>query len=153
MLMHFGMHHPRRGGFSLMEMLVVLAIIGLSAAIVAPRGSVMLDRITLHAVFFDFQRQMFDFRRDAYRREQAMLVVSPAPDGQVAIAPVPSSAPSDPVRQPLDLKEGFVAVFSQPQIISAAGVCAPTEVQIMRGTDRVMHLVAADDACTFERIS
>lgn len=143
-----------RGGFSLMEMLVVLAIIGLSAAIVAPRGSVMLDRITLHAVFFDFQRQMFDFRREAYRREAPMMVASPAVDGGIVAAVTPVSGDqAGLVRERLDLKEGFTAVFSQPQIISAAGVCTRADVEIMRGTERVMHLTATDEACTFERIS
>ncbi len=144
----------RRPGFSLMEMLVVLAIIGMSAAIVAPRGAVMLDRITLHAVFFDFQRQMSDLRRQAYRREQAIMPVAPAasdtrivtatsgrPDGEGEVETVP-----------LEVKDGFTLVFDRPLVIASTGVCPEARVEVMRGDQRVMRLQSVDDACRFERL-
>ena len=134
-----------------MEMLVVLAIIGMSAAIVAPRGSVMLDRITLHAVFFDFQRQMSDLRRQAYRQEQALVpVVEAQSDARIVAATVGRS--TDAVATPIEVKDGFTLVFDRPMIISAAGVCPQARVEVMRGETRVMRLETVDDACRFERL-
>ncbi len=45
-----------RAGFSLIEILVVLAIFALSAAVIMPSTSRMLDQATSHAVFFEFQK-------------------------------------------------------------------------------------------------
>ena len=56
-----------RGGYSLMEILVVLAIFALSTAVIMPSTSRMLDQTTAHAVFFEFQRQVSDLRREANR--------------------------------------------------------------------------------------
>lgn len=143
-----------RDGFSLMEMLVVLAIIGMSAAIVAPRGSVMLDRITLHAVFFDFQRQMSDLRRQAYRSEQAILPMAPARAGADIVVVTGQARADDDVvaRVPLEIKEGFTLVFDRPMLIAETGRCERANVEVMRGERRVMRLEAVDDACRFQRI-
>lgn len=144
----------RRAGFSLMEMLVVLAIIALSAAIVAPRGSVMLDRITLHAVFFDFQRQVSDLRRRAWREEQALTVTTPRAEGANAIVAAvrPRAEDGEAEAVPLQIKDGFTLVFSRPLTIAADGRCPELEVEVLRGDRSVMRLKSADDACHFERL-
>lgn len=148
------MNRSRQAGFSLMEMLVVLAIIALSAAIVAPRGSVMLDRITLHAVFFDFQRQVSDLRRRAWRQEQAIRVVTPAGQDGAAIVSATRGRGGTPEAEPAELrvKEGFILVFSQPLVIGPDGACPDMDVEVMRGDRTVMRLEAIDDACHFQRL-
>ena len=67
-----------KAGYSLLEMLIVLAIMAAAVAVVLPRGQAMLDQMTTHAVFFDFQRQISDLRREAYATQNAALVVDSA---------------------------------------------------------------------------
>jgi len=62
-----------KAGNSLMEMLIVLEI-AIAIALVMPRGQAMLDGMTAHAVFFDFQRQMLDLRREAYAAQTPATV-------------------------------------------------------------------------------
>ena len=66
----------RKRGYTLLEMLIVLAVMALAIAIVVPRGEAMLDQMTAHAVFFDFQRQMLDLRREAYAAQTPVTVKS-----------------------------------------------------------------------------
>jgi prepilin-type N-terminal cleavage/methylation domain-containing protein len=67
-----------RAGYSVLEMLVVLAIMALAAALVMPRATLMIDRMTAHAVFFDFQRQVLDLRRQAYAEQTPMVLYDDA---------------------------------------------------------------------------
>lgn len=66
-----------RAGFSLIEILVVLAIFALSAAVIMPSTSRMLDQATSHAVFFEFQKQVSDYRREANRTGVAIRLADP----------------------------------------------------------------------------
>ena len=75
-----------------MEILVVLAVIGLGTALIMPSSARMLDQATSHAVFFEFQRDVSDLRREANRTGIALSIVDPAavPDeaaGQRIITP------------------------------------------------------------------
>ena len=69
---------PARGGYTLIEVLVVLAIFALSTAIIMPSTARMLDQTTSHAVFFEFQRQISDLRREANRTGEPLRVVDPS---------------------------------------------------------------------------
>lgn len=74
-----------RAGYTLIEVLVVLAIFALSTAIIMPSTARMLDQTTAHAVFFEFQRQMSDLRREANRTGEPVRVVDPQCRKQRAI--------------------------------------------------------------------
>lgn len=65
---------PHKAGYSVLEVLIVLAIMAMASAIVMPRGLAMLDRVMTHVVFFDLQREVSDLRRDAYRTETPKMV-------------------------------------------------------------------------------
>lgn len=58
-----------RAGYSVLELLIVLAIMALAAAVVLPQGALMLDRLVLHAVQFEFQREVSELRAEAYTSE------------------------------------------------------------------------------------
>ena len=85
-----------RAGFSLIEVLVVLAIFAMSAAVIMPSTSRMLDQATSHAVFFEFQKQISDYRREANRTGVALQVADPeAASPADRLSPVSGEAASD----------------------------------------------------------
>jgi prepilin-type N-terminal cleavage/methylation domain-containing protein len=129
-----------KAGYTLLEMLIVLAIMALAIAIVLPRGEAALDQMTAHAVFFDFQRQISDLRRQAY--------VSQTP------AAVRGSDDADPAHVravALPLRAGWTYRLDRPISISAGGACTPAAVEVLRAGRPVMRLAAADAACHFLR--
>ncbi len=129
-----------RSGFSLLEMLVVLAIMGLALAIVMPRGAVMMDRVLSHALFFDFQRQVSDLRRDAYRTQAAVVLSDSA------------AAAVDPAARVLPLRAGWTYRMERPLTIGSGGLCAGGPVEILKSGKPVMHLAAPGPDCRFVRL-
>ena len=130
-----------KAGFSLMEMLIVLAIMAIAIALVMPRGQAMLDSMTAHAVFFDFQRQMLDLRREAYATQTP--------------ATVKSSDDADPVDaagRVIPLRSQWSYRLERPIGVSAGGVCTPAAVDVLKSGRTVMHLTMGDTACHFIRL-
>jgi len=128
-----------RAGYSVLEALIVLAIMALGAAIILPRGSTMLDRIMTHVVFFELQRDLADLRRDAYRSEQARTV---AADPETATAGAPA----------LTMRPAWSYRFDRPLVISPGGACPDMRVEVLRDGEVVMHLASTDGACHFTRL-
>lgn len=133
-----------RAGYSLLEMLIVLAIMAAAVALVMPRGEAMLDQMTTHAVFFDFQRQISDLRREAYATQSPALVVDSA------APPTATPATGEPARV-LTLRTAWTYRLAQPIRISAGGGCTQTSAQILNRGRVVMHLTTADGTCHFIR--
>ena len=129
-----------RAGFSLLEMLVVLAIMALATAIVFPRGVVMTDRIVAQAVFFDFQRKVADLRREAYR-SQSPLVLYPSKGGD----------PADPRGRVIPLRAGWTYLMQRPMQIGEGGGCSASAARILDKGVEVMRLATSDGACHFIR--
>jgi prepilin-type N-terminal cleavage/methylation domain-containing protein len=128
-------------GYTLLEMLVVLAIMALAVAIVAPRGEAMLDQMTAHAVFFDFQRQVSDLRRQAYASQTGMTL-----RGSDDADPTLARARAVPLRS------GWTYRLTQPIAITDGGACAGGTVELLKYGRPVMHLAIADRACHFVRL-
>lgn len=126
-----------RGGFSVLEVLIVLAIMSVGAAIVMPRGAAMLDRMTTHVVFFEFQQQVSERRRAAFRSERAAAV----PVGGLGAA------------DELSLRPGWTYRLDQPLEITAGGRCGAVEAGIFREERLIMRLRSDDGACHFIRRS
>ena len=129
-------------GYTLLEMLIVLAIMALAIAIVVPRGEAMLDQMTAHAVFFDFQRQASDLRREAYASQTAVSV------------PGSDDARGDQagVRR-IALRAGWTYRLAQPIAISEGGACSGGGgVEVLKYGRPVMRLRMADRACHFIRL-
>ncbi len=128
-----------KAGYSVLEMLIVLAIMAMGAAIVMPRGATALDRMLTHVVFFELQRDVADLRREAYRHEQPVTVAA-SPDQAATDMPALRMRPSWSYR------------LDQPLRISAGGACPDVRVTVLRDSTVVMHLVSDDRACHFTRL-
>jgi prepilin-type N-terminal cleavage/methylation domain-containing protein len=131
----------RKAGYTLLEMLIVLAVMALAVAIVAPRGEAMLDQMTAHAVFFDFQRQVSDLRREAYA-SQTPTSLRGADDRDPSLA----------AARVIQLRSGWSYRLTQPIAISAGGACAGGAVEVLKYGLPVMRLAMADRACHFIRL-
>ncbi|WP_426039842.1 type II secretion system protein [Brevundimonas sp. DC300-4] len=128
-------------GFSLMEILVVLVILGLSTAVIMPSSARMLDQATSHAVFFEFQREVSDLRRQANRTGTAASVVDPATP-----LPLPEGAHIVPLRAP------WRYTVAPALKIAEGGVCAPASVNLIKDDIIVMALQSDGSTCRFIRL-
>jgi len=131
----------RKRGYTLLEMLIVLAVMALAVAIVVPRGEAMLDQMTAHAVFFDFQRQVSDLRRGAYA-SQTGVTLRGSDDADPSLAGA----------RTIPLRAGWTYRLTQPIAIGEGGACAGGNVEIQKYGRPVMHLAMADRACHFVRL-
>jgi prepilin-type N-terminal cleavage/methylation domain-containing protein len=128
-------------GYTLLEVLVVLAIMALAVAFIAPRGEAMLDQMTARAVFFDFQRQVSDLRREAYASQTG-----------VALRGSDDADPTLVKARAIPLRSGWTYRLTQPIVISDGGACAGGQVELLKYGRPVMHLAMADRACHFVRL-
>ncbi|HXQ14732.1 MAG TPA: type II secretion system protein [Caulobacteraceae bacterium] len=129
-----------KAGYSLMEMLIVLAIMAIAIALVMPRGQAMLDGMTAHAVFFDFQRQMLDLRREAYATQTPTAVKSSD-----------DTDPADVADRVIPLRSQWTYRLERPINVTAGGACTPSAVEVLKAGRTVMHLTMGDNACHFIR--
>lgn len=130
-----------KAGFSLLEMLIVLAIMAVAIAVVMPRGEQMLDQMTAHAVFFDFQRQVSDLRREAYASQTA-----------VAVRGDDDRDPAHAADKLIPLRSGWTYRLDQPIAIDEGGRCSGSGVEVSKFGQPVMRLQLADRACHFTRL-
>lgn len=130
-----------RAGYSVLEMLVVLAIMALAAALVMPKATLMIDRMTAHAVFFDFQRRVLDLRRQAYAEQTPMVLYDDA-----------ATAGRDPLGRFLTLRAQWTYRLQRPVRISEGGACQADEIEILKAGRRVMRLTPGEGQCRFIRL-
>lgn len=146
-----------RRGFSLIEVLVVLAIFALSTSLIMPSMSRMLDQTMSHAVFFEFQRQVSDLRREASRTGLGLRVESPEVDvnGRAQellppIGPEPESPDDESVRV-LQLREPWTYSLTPALQIEAGGRCSAASANLIHNGRVVMSLRTVDGTCSFIR--
>ena len=140
----------RRAGFSLMEILVVLAIFALSAAVIMPSTSRMLDQATSHAVFFEFQKQVSDYRREANRTGVAIRVADPvatAASSARARDEINGDAPKT-----IALRSPWRYTMAPALDIAAGGACSASTANLINGERVVMTLRTATGDCRFIRL-
>jgi prepilin-type N-terminal cleavage/methylation domain-containing protein len=130
-----------RAGFSILEMLVVLAIMALAVALVMPRATLMIDRMTAHAVFFDFQRRVLDLRREAYANQRPISLYDDV-----------EAAGHDPQGRALILRAQWTYRLARPVRISEGGACRADEVEILKAGRPVMRLAPGGGDCRFIRL-
>ena len=132
---------PRRprGGYTLIEVLVVLAIFALSTAIIMPSTARMLDQTTSHAVFFEFQRQVSDLRREANRTGEALRVVDP-------------SMPKTEGDSLLQLRAPWRYTLAPALDIAEGGGCSTVSANLINQDRVVMTLRTDDGTCRFIRL-
>lgn len=133
--------NPRtsRGGFSLIEILVVLAIMALATAIVLPNGGRLMDQTIAQAVFFEFQRDVLQLRREANRSGEAITVLSTGEE------------PAGTSERTLALREGWSYVLTPALTIDDAGACAPAKAVLTRSGAPIMRLRVEGADCRFTR--
>ena len=122
-------------------MLVVLAIMALAVALVMPRATLMIDRMTPHAVFFDFQRRVLDLRREAYA-DQAPITLYDNAD----------AAGRDPRGRVVTLRAQWTYRLVQPVRISEGGACRDDRVEILKSGRPIMRLAPGEGDCRFIRL-
>jgi type II secretory pathway pseudopilin PulG len=122
-------------------MLVVLAIMALAVALVMPRATLMIDRMTAHAVFFDFQRRVLDLRREAYAKQMPIMLYDDA-----------AAARRDPQGRALTLRAQWTYRLVRPVWISEGGACRSGDVEILKAGRAVMRLTPGQGDCRFIRL-
>lgn len=125
-----------------MEILVVLVILALSTAVIMPSTSRMLDQATAHAVFFEFQRQVSDLRREANRTSLPIRLVDP----------VAEAAETGEDLRTITLRSPWRYTLAPALDIAEGGVCSPTTANLINGDRVVMTLRSVGDDCRFTRL-
>lgn len=130
-----------RAGFSLIEILIVLTVMALATAIIMPGMSRMLDQATAHAVFFEFQRDVANMRREASRTGEPLRLIDPATPLDVAAGD-----------RRIVLRTPWRYTIAPAMDIAEGGVCAPTTVNLLTGDRLVMTLRSDTPDCRFMRL-
>ena len=132
-----------RQGYSLIEILVVLAIMGLATAVIMPSTSRMMDQATAHAVFFEFQRGVSDLRREANRTGLPLRIVDPL---------APTTPDNDGIdRRRIALRTPWRYTLAPPLDIAEGGRCSATTANLVKGDEVVMTLHTSQGDCRFIR--
>lgn len=141
-----------RAGFSILEILVVLVIMGLATAVIMPSLSRMLDQATAHAVFFEFQRDISQIRREANRTGVNLTVVDPLIGTSArASQSQPEDGTVSDVRT-IALRAPWRYTMAPSLEVAEGGVCSPTSVNLIRDDIVVMTLQTTGTDCKFIRL-
>jgi prepilin-type N-terminal cleavage/methylation domain-containing protein len=134
-----------RAGFSLLEVLITLAVIGLVMSIVMPNIPRTLESNADRRAAFHFERLVLDLRAAAFRDEQSLVVVD---SGQFQDDPE-----IEPRQAELKFDNDWTYRLSAPLNISARGLCDPVDADLFyEGRPRMRMHGAADCSFTWERI-
>lgn len=128
-----------RAGFSLIEILVVLAIMALASAIILPNGARLLDQTVAQAVFFEFQRDVLQLRREANRSGTPITLLSGGAE------------PASSSERTLMLRAGWSYRLAPALRIDEAGACAPGEAVLTHNDSPVVTLRVEGADCRFIR--
>ena len=135
----------RKSGFTLLEMMIVIALMALVSAIAIPNVAKLISRTTAQTVFFDFQRQATELRARAYRERQALILVG---SGEFV-----DDAEADPSPAEIQfLDEAWSYRLSEPMVISAGGVCSPVTVSVLQDQALALTLEGQPD-CSFRQVA
>ena len=132
-----------RAGFTLLEILLVLGLTALMAALAIPRIAASIDQITVHGEFLKFQQQVMDLRRQSFHESQGLRIVS---SGEFS-----DDANADPPLAEVQMSQGYSYRLTAPIDIDAAGNCTSAEVDILHNGRPRLHLVGQGASCRFLR--
>jgi type II secretory pathway pseudopilin PulG len=139
----------RRAGASLVEVLVVLAIMSIATGLLLPNGQRLLDQATAHAAFFELQREVNDLRRQAYRSGAPVRIASA---GEALPAAQDTDGETLAAAHVLALPSPWTYTLEPELVISDGGVCGPTMARLYRDGEERMVLRMADPNCRFTRL-
>jgi prepilin-type N-terminal cleavage/methylation domain-containing protein len=135
-----------KSGFTLLEMLFVLAIMAMTAALAVPRIEQVLASNADRGAAFQFQRLTLDLRANAYHQERALNVVA---TGQFK----DDDPDADPAPAEIKLEDGWSYRLGGPLTISPRGLCDATTVDLyFKGQPRERLTGAVDCSFTSARL-
>lgn len=132
-----------KGGFTLLEMLLVLGLAAMMAALAIPRIAGSIDQITAHGEYLKFQQQVLDLRRESFHEGQGLRLVS---TGEFSDDP-----DIDPPLAQVQLGPGWSYRLSQPIDLDSAGSCSAGDVDLIRDGRPRLHLIGSGASCRFLR--
>ena len=133
----------RSVGFTLIEMLLVMMIVGLLTSLTAPRIAANLDSYEAASQ----QREIEDQLRQLPRRVRYSGKVLELPRDLV----VPDLGDGGPA---LRLPDGWALNFSPPLRISPRGACASSSLELVRGEDKswVVYYGISEIGCELKKL-
>jgi prepilin-type N-terminal cleavage/methylation domain-containing protein len=115
------------GGFSLVELLIVLGIMGLIGAFALPSVLKMANRTTFSLDRQDLERQLDQLPQTAQRKGVNLVLSSTAAEGD--FDPPPVSAGRDPY--PVKLPAGWRITVDAPILYRYDGTCSGGKLRII----------------------
>jgi len=126
-----------KAGYSLLEMMIVLAIISLSVAMVMPRMGAALDQVVVHTLQFEMQRQVSTLRRRAYLEQTDLWLTEPALPGaqrpdEIATPQAVTSEATGPQKQwvAIALPKTWKAAYAAPIQFKSSGQCTVSDIEV-----------------------
>lgn len=113
----------RARGFTLIELIVAMAIVSLALIIVAPALLAGLNRASLYAAKGEFESQLKDLRWEAFKRQTRLVVVERLPNA------VGEADRADDLTS-IVLSSGFAFRLNSPIVIEPNGRCSGGLVRI-----------------------
>ena len=136
----------RRTGFSLVELLVVLALVGLVLGLALPNLAGLLDSVTRATEREYILDQIAAAGRAAAQRGIDYAILdTPAPDAPDSNAA--AAAPPGVQRYPLDVPPAWRVQVEQPVLVRASGVCLGGIITVAHGDGPPTRLVLAPPHC------
>lgn len=136
-----------RRGFTLLEMIIVVAIMAFAVAMVVPNIKRQIAENATQGRFIVFQRQITGYRAQAYRQNLAITLRSTGEESQDPDELAGEAQLCGPDEQPCL----WSYRLSEPMVISAGGVCSAVEADILSGNEVAAHLESRPD-CHFVRV-
>ena len=133
-----------RQGYSILEMVIVLALMTISAAIIMPRAGAALDQVVVHTLQFDLQRQVSNLRRSAYLEQQGYEVVI---EGQTLAQ---QDAGSSFKLVELKLPRGWNATYMPSLKFLTNGTCLAGRIQV-RSLGKTPIVMRVSEDCQLVR--
>lgn len=123
-------------GYSLLEIMIVLAIMSVAVSIMVPRAGAALDQVVVHTIQFDLQRQISDQRLRAFTNQSDLaLQIQSALD-----APSPIDAVADEKVARVTIPKGWTARLESKIVLYANGQCAATKLHLSSMGKRPIHM-------------
>jgi prepilin-type N-terminal cleavage/methylation domain-containing protein len=132
-----------RGGFTLLELLIVLALTSLMAALALPSIATNIRQAEAHGEYLKFQQVVLDLRRQSFHEAQGVRLVSSGEAGD--------DVEADPPLTEAQLGAGWTYQLSAPIDIDAGGRCSAADVDLIHDGRVRMHLLGQGATCRFVR--
>jgi prepilin-type N-terminal cleavage/methylation domain-containing protein len=137
----------RQVGFTLLELLVVLTIIGLMTAVTLPQFQILADRVQFALNRESFEQALNGLPHEAQRRRQDLIIGQPEKRDDLSVAASVALGPSEtgiaevlqfegpvmPVAVQLPIPGGWVLTASKPIIYRLTGFCSGGSIELRAG--------------------